>query len=133
MADLKDNGQIDYRQRLRDRRRAAVIAATTITPKAAVAPVVDVVPVVVEQPLNTPAPSTSKPAASKPFVLPAVPRTPSEIRTEAQSLLPSLLAADEATYTADMQSLSVDDPMLYAAVVDAIQDADTVAGDKTTI
>ena len=123
-----DNGAIDYRRRLRERRNQQSAAADPVTAASTVtdatydtplehAPVVEVVTTAVEV-LSQLAPAETKTPAT-----PTPVRTPQAVREQAKAAMTRLFSVSDAEYTAMMTELSAADPILYAAVVDAINDA----------
>jgi len=62
---------------------------------------------------------------------PAKPRTPQEIREAAQEMLPELLTVSEEEYNVAMEKLRESDPALFAAVSDALKDAQASGGNST--
>ena len=124
-----DNGAIDYRRRVRERK--AQQAATEVAP--AVSLVTDAT---YDPPLeqgvlistdSAIAVESTPPAASPVLVAPAVAdRTPQAVREQAKSALTQLLSVSDADYNTMMTELSATDPILYAAVVDEINNARAV-------
>lgn len=123
-----DNGAIDYRKRLRDRRNQQAAAAepapaaSTVTDATYDTPlehadVVEVVIAAVEAVSQLPPLEPTPPAATPPD------RTPQAVREQAKSAMLQLLSVSDAEYTAMMTELSTADPILYAAVVDEINNA----------
>lgn len=119
-----DNGAIDYRKRIQARKDqqlsqpvslpvppATEDAATTSEPTA-----VSVEPVIVAEPV-VPVVDVSTAGET------AMSRTPQAVREQAKAAVVHLLRVTEAEYTAMMTQLSETDPILYAAVVDEINDA----------
>jgi len=126
-----DNGAIDYRRRIQSRKnQQAVSQPATEAATEAVVAVAEVADTPLEHgELLTAEAATAVlgvPAVSEPPAQPAetaMSRTPQAVREQAKSAVAQLLSVSEAEYTAMMTSLSVADPILYAAVVDEINDA----------
>lgn len=116
----KDNGAIDYRRRVRERRnqKAAVKAVAPVSdnpydPPLEMGGVIEAAEVLaVVSPPETAAAVESLPS-----------RTPQAVREQAKAAVLQLLRVSDAEYTAMMTELSVADPILYSAVVDEINDA----------
>lgn len=116
----KDNGAIDYRRRVRERRnqKAAVKAVAPVSdnpydPPLEMGGVIEAAEVLaVVSPPETSAAVESLPS-----------RTPQAVREQAKAAVLQLLRVSDAEYTAMMTELSVADPILYSAVVDEINDA----------
>ena len=149
-----ENGQIDYRKRLRDRAEAKAASAVTTwqapelmaapatvtAPEPVKAPAKEVVVVSTFDPEPTaapaPAPVTAtaeKPAKAEKKTAKAksANRTPNEVRVEAAAMVEELLEMTDENYNAAMQKLAKDDVMLYNAVVDAISNADATTDTGT--
>lgn len=116
----KDNGAIDYRRRVRERRnqKAAVKAVAPVSdnpydPPLEMGGVIEAAEVIaVVSPPETAAAVESLPS-----------RAPQAVREQAKAAVLQLLRVSDAEYTAMMTELSVADPILYSAVVDEINDA----------
>lgn len=124
-----DNGAIDYRKRVRERKAQqaaaeAVPVVSTVT-DATYDPPLD--PGVLISTDSAIAVESTQPAASPVLVAPAVAdRTPQAVREQAKSALTQLLSVSDADYNTMMTELSATDPILYAAVVDEINNARAV-------
>lgn len=122
---ITDNGAIDYRRRIQERKNqqaasqpaaAATVAEAADTPleRGELITAEDTIAVLGATAVSeTPAP----PAET------AMSRTPQAVREQAKSAVGQLLSVSEEEYTAMMTAMSVADPILYAAVVDEINDA----------
>lgn len=123
-----DNGAIDYRQRLRERKRqqdAATVAAT-VTDAMYDPPLEHGEVISAEAVLDMAAvPAVSDTATPVAETVPS--RTPQVVREQAKAAMTQLLSVTDAEYTAMMTELSTADPILYAAVVDEINDARAAA------
>lgn len=119
-----DNGAIDYRRRLRESRSnkaAAKVAATASLPVAdnPYDPPLEMGGVIeAAEVLTVVSPPATSPAAD---VLPS--RTPQAVREQAKGAVVQLFSVSDEKYTEMMTELAVADPILYAAVVDEINDA----------
>lgn len=122
----KDNGAIDYRRRVRERRNTQVATKPAvpvltdpydppIEPGAVIEAAAVPVVVVVPPPVAAPTKLAEVDAITS--------RTPQAVREQAKSAVVQLLGVSDAEYTAMMTELSVADPILYAAVVDEINNA----------
>lgn len=117
-----DNGAIDYRKRLRERReqQAAEQVANTV-PDATYDPPLEHGEVITAEDVREVIVVPPSMPAFPADVIPS--RTPQVVREQAKAAMTQLLSVSDETYTAMMTELSTADPILYAAVVDEINDA----------
>lgn len=123
---MTENGAIDYRKRIQSRKNQPTAAKEALQAAVVAEPAVE--SAVIADPANADAVTaetvTEGEAQSAPAPAEtAMSRTPQAVREQAKSAVGSLLRVSEAEYTAMMTELSVADPILYAAVVDEINDA----------
>lgn len=126
-----DNGAIDYRRRLRERKslqaEATVATAASVVTDATYDPPQEYVEVITAEAAIavTGATTVNEPAAVVETAAPepSPSRTPQAVREQAKAAMTQLLSVTDAEYTAMMTELSTADPILYAAVVDEINDA----------
>lgn len=128
-------GAIDHRQRLRDRRATADDAVVPV-PQPVANPYDPPLEeqggaITADAALQVPAVEEVATTDVKQVEAPPTGRTPQEVREQAVAAVATLLQLSDAEYQSSMVQLSTSDPVLYAAVVDEINNARAAAESKT--
>lgn len=120
-----DNGAIDYRRRIQSRKNQQSAVSEVVQGVAAAEPPAEPEPIA-DTAAAAVAVETAVPQITTPTET-AMSRTPQAVREQAKAAVVQLLSVSDAAYTTMMTELSAADPILYAAVVDEINDARAAA------